>query len=112
MAASDLYSQALSILTDARSTMLSSAWQASLDNASQDVRVAAGNSLIQLQGAILALSNASLRDIATAMQANETSLTQASTALSDALKDITKVQNAMTTVNNIVKVVAQIVPLL
>ena len=50
---SDLYSNTLSVLTDARTAMLSSAWQTSLDGESQPVRVAAGNELIQLQGAIL-----------------------------------------------------------
>jgi hypothetical protein len=92
--------------------MLSPAWQASLDNASQDVRVAAGNTLIQLQGAILALSNASLDDIATAMQANEGPLSQCTTAVSKALEDISKVQNVMTTVTTVLNVVGKIVPLL
>ena len=109
---SDLYSNTLSVLTDARSVMLSTAWQASLDSSTQAVRVEAGNQLIQLQGAILTLSNESLSDIASEMKANEASLTQATTTLTNALKDITKVQNVMRAVTSILTVVAKIAPLL
>lgn len=83
---SDLYSNTLSVLTDARTAMLSSAWQTSLDGESQPVRVAAGNELIQLQGAILALSNQLLSDIAAQMQANEAGLVKCTTDLTNALK--------------------------
>jgi hypothetical protein len=109
---SDIYSNTLSVLTDARTAMLSSAWQTALDGESQAVRVAAGNELIKLQGAILALSNELLSDIAAQMQANEAGLTQCTTDLTNALKNITNVQNVMTTVTNILTVVAKVVPLL
>jgi hypothetical protein len=109
---SDLYSNSLSVLTNARSVMLSPAWQASLDSATSAVRVAAGNQLIQLQGAILTLSNESLSDIATAIKANELALTQSTTALTNALSDITKVQNIMNAVASALAVVAKIAPLL
>jgi hypothetical protein len=109
---SDLYSNTLSVLTNVRSTMLSPAWQASLDAATPAVRVAAGNQLIQLQGAILTLSNESLSDIATAMKANEQALSQSTNALTSALGDITKVQNVMNAVTSVLSVVAKIVPLL
>ena len=68
--------------------------------------------MIQLQGAILALSNQLLSDIAAQMQANEAGLVKCTTDLTNALKDITKVQNVMTTVTNILNVVAKVVPLL
>ena len=109
---SDIYSTTLSALTDVRSAMLSPEWQAALDAATADQRLAASHELIQVQQAILALSNASLSDIAAAMQANEQGLTQATSALTKALGDITKVQNIIQGVTSVVSVVAKILPLL
>jgi hypothetical protein len=111
MQPSDLYSMALSQLTQTRSAMLSAAWQAQLDKQSPAARVSAGNDLIQVQGAILSLSNASLTDIASKMSANEQGLTQATKELGTALQDLTQVASVLTTVANVLAVVAKIVPL-
>ncbi|MDR3676715.1 MAG: hypothetical protein P4N24_14580 [Acidobacteriota bacterium] len=105
---SDLYAQTLSVLTSARSTMLSPAWQAAMGNQTQAMRVAAAHQLGQLQSAINALGNKSLSDIATAMQASAAGLTQSTQALDDALRDITQVQNIMASVTSILNVVAEI----
>jgi transposase-like protein len=74
--------------------------------------LAAANTLIQLQGAILGLSNAILGDIATQMQANEADLTRCTKGLTDALKDITNVKTVIAAVTSILTVVAKIIPLL
>ncbi len=112
MTASDLYSNLLADLTNARSVMLSPQWQAQLDASTVNVRVAAGKQMIALQGAILSLSNASLSDIAKQMQANEADLTTCTNGLADALKDINKVQSILDSVTTALQVVAKIVPLL
>ena len=112
MTPSDLYSSLLTALTSARSTMLSPAWQAELDQATVETRVAAGKELISLQGCILALSNASLSDIADEMSENEGDLTECTSNLREALKDLTKVQSILSSVANAMKVVAKIVTLL
>ncbi len=109
---SDLYSGLLAALTSTRSDLLSPAWQAALDQSSADTRIAAGKQLIALQGAILALSNASLNDIAEEMKANEADLTTCTNNLRGALKDLTKVQDVLSSVSSALKVVAKIVPLL
>jgi hypothetical protein len=110
--ASDLYSDLLGNLTDSRSIMLSAEWQASLDQSTAATRVAAGRQLIALQGAILALSNASLTDIAEQMQKNEVDLTCCTDGLTQALKDLSKVQSILDSIAKVLEVVAKIVPLL
>jgi hypothetical protein len=112
MAASDLYSDAISALTTARATMLSPEWQASIDAGSAEQRLTASQQLIQIQQTILALSNASLNDIANAMQQNAVALTSATSALKSALADITKVGNVINAASSLVAVIAKIVPLL
>ena len=66
---------------NARAQMVSLPWQAALDAGTSDQRVPASKSLVQVQGTIVALSNAILGDIAAQMQANEAGLTQATTNL-------------------------------
>jgi hypothetical protein len=112
MSPSDIYANALSTLTSARSVMLSPAWQATLDQQTQAVRVSAGAEMLQLQGAILALSNESLSDIATAMSANEAGLTAATAALTQALQDITQVQNVLSKITSALAILAKVLPLL
>jgi hypothetical protein len=109
---SDLYSSLLAALTSARSAMLNPAWQAELDKADSAVRVSAGQAAIDLQGAILTLSNESLGDIAAQMQANEAALTSATQGLTQALKDITKVQSILSSVTKAIDVLSKIVTLL
>jgi hypothetical protein len=109
---SDLYSDLLDALTNARSQMISLPWQAALDSGTSDQRVVASNALIQVQSAIAALSTADLGDIAADMQANEAGLSQATTNLNTALNDITKVQNILNAVGTLISNVAKIVPLL
>jgi len=67
---------------------------------------------MHLQGAILALSNASLSDIAEDMRANEAELTAAISGLTQALKNITQVQGILNNVTKVLGVVAKVVPLL
>lgn len=110
-AVSDLYSDLLAALTTARSAILSPEWQAELDQESSDVRVAAGKAGMDLQGAILTLSNANLSDIATEMQANETALITATNGLTQALADITKVQDVLSSIAKAITIVGKIVTL-
>ena len=109
---SDLYSNTLSSLTTARASMLSPAWQAALDTGTPAQRLAASRELIQVQQAILALSNASLADIANSLQQNETALTAATTALQTALNSINNIANVISSIASALQVVAKIVPLL
>lgn len=112
MSPSTLYSGTLSVLTAARSKMLSPEWQVSIDSASPDQRLAASRELIQVQQAILALSNESLGDIASEMQDNGADLSAGISALQSAFTDITKVQDFIGAVSGVLSVVAKIVPLL
>lgn len=109
---SDLYSNALTALTAARTSMLTPAWQAALDQSTADQRLAASRELIQVQQAILALSNQGLSDIAASLQANQQALSNATSSLQNALKDITQVANVISGVSSLLQTVAKIVPLL
>jgi hypothetical protein len=92
--------------------MLSPEWQAALDGESTDVRLQASLSLIKVQQAITALSNAVLADIAEKMTAQEGALTSATAGLTKALKKIGDVQKVMDAVTSILNIVATILPLL
>jgi len=109
---SDQYSNLLAALTQARSTILSPPWQAELDEQSADVRIAAGKAGMDLEGAILTLSNSSLSDIADEMQKNEADITSATSGLCQALKDITKVQTVLSSIQQAVSVIGKVVKLL
>jgi len=106
-----LYSDLLAALTTARSTILSPEWQTELDQESPDVRVAAGKAGMDLQGAILTLSNANLSEIAAQMQANETDLISATNGLTQAFEDITKVQSVLSSITKAITIVGKIVTL-
>lgn len=109
---SDLYSNALAALTVARTNMLTPAWQAALDQSTAEQRLAASRGLIQVQQAILALSNQSLSDIAGLLQANQQALSNATSSLQNALKNISEVGNVISSVTTLLQTVATIVPLL
>jgi predicted DNA-binding ArsR family transcriptional regulator len=111
MTTSDLYSQTLSSLTDARTKMLSPAWQAALDTQTPDQRLQASQDLMQTQLAISTLSNAALSDIAAQMAAVEDDLNSATDALDSALADITKVQGVLKAITDVLNLVEKIVPL-
>jgi len=108
---SDLYSNTLSALNATRAAMLSPAWQTSIDAGTAADRLAASQKLIQVQQAILALSEASLSEIATEMQENAADLSNATDALNAALKDLTKVENVLDTATELLGIVAKIVTL-
>ena len=107
---SDLYSLILSTLTNARAQMLTPAYQSSAELADPGVRLKASQTLIDVQQAILSLSNASLSDIASAMQANSTALTTAISDLNTALKQVTQVLSILDDATTLLKIVAKIVP--
>jgi hypothetical protein len=92
--------------------MLSPEWQAALDGESTDVRVQASLSLMKVQQAITALSNAVLADIAEQMSAQEDALKASTIGLTNALKKITNVQKVMDAVTSVLTTVATILPLL
>lgn len=110
MTLSDLYSQTLAVLNNARNVMLSADFQASLNDPND--RLAASHALGDVQRAILMLANTALADIVDQMQANEAGLTTATQALGDALKHIDNVKNLITNITGVINVVAKIVPLL
>jgi hypothetical protein len=112
MSPSDLYSAALTALTNARMTMLTPEWQTALDASTPAQRLAASRELIQTQQAILALSNAQLSDIAAALQANDAALTATTSALAAALKNINQVAQVVNAVSSVLSTVAKIVKLL
>jgi DNA repair ATPase RecN len=106
---SDLYSDALSALTAARSNMLTLRWQAAIDQGTQEQRLEASTLLIHVQQAILTLSNASLSDIASSMKENEAALSQATNSLQNALDDITRVATVLNSISTMLQVVSKIV---
>ena len=111
MTATDLYSQTLSSLVATRKSMLSPAWQTSLDGKSADLKAAASMDLVQVQMAISAMSNAALTDIANQMTDQSQAIQDATGALNDALKDLTNVQNIISGVTTVLNIVSKIVPL-
>ena len=106
--AAALYSDVLDALTRARSTMLSPAWQSSMGNQPQAVRVAAARELSQLQSAINALSNKSLSDVADKLQANEGPLRESVAGLDEAIRTLTNVQRLLSTVTQVIGVAEKI----
>jgi hypothetical protein len=106
---SDVYSGALSALLGARALMLSAPWQSALTDAQGPP---AAQALLDVEHAIMALSNARLSDIAALMQANATDLTAQTNALNAAASKITQVQGVLDAVTQIVTTVGKIVPLL
>jgi septal ring factor EnvC (AmiA/AmiB activator) len=109
---SDLYSDALAALTSARATMLSPAWQNELDKATPADRLDASRMLIQVQQAILNLTNQSLSDIASQMQANGKELAQSTDNLTKALQNITKIETIIETAGSMIATVGTIVAIL
>lgn len=83
-------------------------WQAALDGESADVRLQASLSLIKVQQAITALSNAVLADIAEQMDAQADGLEASATGLTNALKNISNVQKVMESVTSVLTIVATI----
>src|ERR1700683_2689570 len=100
---SDLYANTLAVLTSARTTMLSPAWQAALDESTADQRLAASRELIQVQQGILALSNESLSDITASLQSNQQALSSAISSLQNSLKTIDQVSNLISSVSSLLQ---------
>lgn len=109
---SDIYSLLLSVLTNARSQMLTPAFQAAAEMSDAGTRLKASQALVNIQQAILALSNASLSNIAQALKANEAALTTATSDLTTALKTITQVISIVDDATKLLTIVAQVVPFL
>jgi hypothetical protein len=107
---SDLYSQTLAVLNNARNAMLTASFQASLTD--PDDRLAASRALGDIQRAILTLANTALSDIVDEMKDNQVDLANACKGLDDALDKIENVQKFLTSITNVINVVAKIVPLL
>jgi hypothetical protein len=108
-AAADLYADVLDALTAARAFMLSTQFQAALTDAT---RPAAGETLYNVQEAILDLSNASLANIADNMEANEISLRQQTDGLNAVIKTFNNVQSVIDGITRIIGTVGKILPLL
>jgi hypothetical protein len=104
-----VYSDTLDALTGARELMLSAQWQSALTDAEGP---AAAQALLDVEHAILALSNASLSDIANDMQQNKADLTNQTNALNAAVTRVNQVQGVIDAVSALVGTVAKIVPLL
>ena len=109
---SDLYSMTLSVLTSARAAMLTPAFHAAEQMKDPDERLKASQTLLDIQQAIIALSTASLGDIAAKMKDNEKGLTKATANLKKALQKITEVKNVIDAASSVLGVVAKIVPFL
>ena len=112
MDSSDLYSKALSTLTRLRLVMLSLDWQKALDRESEQTRLIASHTLIQVQQAIIAVSNASLGSIAVQMNQQKSDLSAATEGLTGTLDHITAVTAVLTSVAKLIGVVGKIVPFL
>ena len=106
---SDLYSDSLAALTSLRKTMLSAAWQTEIDKATPEERLASSRLLIQVQQAILNLTNQSLSDIAGQMQANGKELAKCTADLTQALQNIQKIQAIIETAGSMITTVGKLV---
>jgi hypothetical protein len=106
---SDIYAAILNSLTAARQLMLTAAWQSTVPD---DLRPAAGQALVDVQQAILALSNASLSDIANYMQTSADALSQQAAALNAEVAKVNEVKGVIDTAAKIVSTISTIIPLL
>lgn len=109
---SSTYASTLATLNATRASFLDPAFQESLDSATPEVRLAASRELLQVQQAILTLSNAQLSSIAAQMAENEKDLNATTKSLSQALEDLTNVVAILDAASALVKVVAKVIPLL
>lgn len=112
MALSDLYSSTLAELLAIKNAMLSPDWQDALDAATKEERLAASHGLLDVQQALLRLSDASLSTIAAKMDAQRGLLDGAIVEVNRTLADMTNVRGVLDAVAQMVSVVAQIVPLI
>lgn len=106
---SEVYATILNSLTAARQLMLTPDWQSSVP---VDLRPAAGKALVDVQQAILSLSNASLSDIANSMQTSADALSQQAAELNAEVAKGNEVQGVIDTAAKIVSTISTIVPLL
>ena len=112
MTSTELYACTLQSLIDARTAMLTTTWQDALANVSKDEKIAASYKLLDLEHAILVLSNAQLNDIAQGMMAQEADLIAATAQLAKVLTTLQNVQAVLDASAQALEVVAKIVSLI
>lgn len=112
MLASELYAGMLGALTATRRAMLSPDWVEAQQQGSPETRLAAARTLVEVQQAIAALSNAVLDRIATAMEAEAGAIQDATAGLQASLVSLSHVQGVLNAVATMIAVVRQLVVLI
>lgn len=111
MDASNIYSLTLSQLGATELTMTSPAGDALIQAASPDDHRKAIQLLLDVHEARLALGNATLQGIASALKGNEAALFAGTAAVQGSLDALNNLTQILNTVSALVGIVAQIVPM-
>ena len=108
---SQLYANTLGALTKARDSMLTLDWHVELNSATPEQQRAAAMTLLHLENAIMALSNARLAEIAQKMSASQAELKKATKGIEQAEQTLDNIVGFLNAAADLVEVVAKIVPL-
>ena len=111
MDASSIYSQTLSQLDAIELSMTSPEGDALIQAASPSDHQKAVQLLLDVHQARLTLANASLQSIAEKLKANEQAIVAWTAAVKRALDGLNDLTQILNTVSSLIKVVAQIVPM-
>jgi len=109
--ASSIYSQTLSQLDATELSMTSPEGDALIQAASPSNHQKAVQMLLDVHQARLALGNATLQSIADKLKANEQAIVTGTAAVKRALDGLNDLTQILNTVSSLIKVVAQIVPM-
>jgi hypothetical protein len=112
MDSAQIYSSTLEQLNKTVVRLTSPEWDAKIQGAPPEERLAALAELLRVQHARLVLANASLQDIATALKANEQNLVDGQEALQGELDKLATIESVLKAVSSLINVVARIVPLI
>lgn len=106
-----LYANTLKALTDARDSMLTLEWHQELNGASAEQQRNAAQTLLRVENAIMALSNARLSEIAQKMSDSAEDLKSTTGEIEKAEQTLANIAGFLNAAAALVGVVAKIVPL-
>ena len=106
-----VYANTLSALTKARDSMLTLEWHEELNEATPQQQRDAARTLLRLENAIMALSNARLSEIAQKMSASQIELKAATEGIEAAERTLANIVGFLNAAAELVAVVAKVVTL-
>jgi flavin-binding protein dodecin len=106
-----VYANTLSALTKARDSMLTLEWHEELNEATPQQQRDAARTLLRLENAIMALSNARLSEIAQKMSASQKELKAATEGIEEAEQTLANIVGFLNAAAELVAVVAKVVTL-